>query len=121
MKIRAPSHHTSPDLGISYSERMKVLNVYSNPSLVELLACYNYIRVAHSLPVAQCILRDFSTNFSASISDPDLNSSITASKNTFHSDETSLLALFIIYLALCMLPSISKYLAYSNRANDTCF
>ena len=63
---RAPSHQTSPLLGISLRLLMNVEYVSLNASAVLLLACCSYISVAHSLPVALCMRSELLTMSSAS-------------------------------------------------------
>ncbi len=50
---RAPSHHTSPDFGISLRALTKDCSATLKSALVFALAWLSYIRVAHNRPVAK--------------------------------------------------------------------
>mmetsp|Transcript_2822 Transcript_2822/g.6603 ORF Transcript_2822/g.6603 Transcript_2822/m.6603 type:complete len:285 (-) Transcript_2822:527-1381(-) len=79
-QMRAPSHHTSPDLGTSLSACWKTRSCCSTPCV-----CSSCMRTAHSLPVPRWTRSALRALRSARPTSCERSSSSTDSRKTFHS------------------------------------
>mmetsp|Transcript_24786 Transcript_24786/g.57768 ORF Transcript_24786/g.57768 Transcript_24786/m.57768 type:complete len:217 (-) Transcript_24786:1581-2231(-) len=79
-QIRAPSHHTSPDLGTSSSACWKTRSCWRTP-----WACSSWISTAHKRPVPRWTSSALRASRSARSTFCERNSSSTDSRKTFHS------------------------------------